>query len=233
MNVVPGAKLVGGVWLPETEHHFVKMMVDNKKNHREVDGKLTYQYRKLEDAMNRIPKDRKRVCVDIGAHVGLWAMHLCKFFQHVHCFEPIKLHGDILPHNMPKDNYTLHRCALGDVARKVAIEVPPGVTGNAHVVGAGDIDCYPLDHFVMTPDGFPLIEGHIDFIKIDVEGFELQVVQGAKETLLKHKPFMVLEQKGNDTKFMGQPRNAALNWLLGIGMVSLNEIGGDHFLGWR
>lgn len=223
---VPGAKLVGGVWLPETEHHFVKMMTLNTKNHREVKGKLTYQYRKLEAAMRDIPKDRRRTCIDIGAHVGLWAMWLVGEFKFVHCFEPIALHADILPHNMPSDNYKIHRFALGDTVGAVKIEVPPGVTGNAHVVpGEGTIPMRPLDDFDFETE-------QIDFIKIDVEGFELQVVKGAEQLLRKHRPFMVLEQKGNDQKFFNQPREAALNWCRSIGMKPRYEIGGDWFIGW-
>lgn len=234
VDKVAGAQLVGGVWLPETEVHFVKMMTQQHgkgaKNYREVDGKLTYQYRKLEDACNRIPKERRRVALDVGAHVGLWAMWLVREFQYVHCFEPIPLHGDLLSHNMPSDNYELHRVALGDKAGRVRIDVPPGVTGNAHVVpGAPNTDMVTLDSFQFDPSGFHMV----DFIKIDVEGFELQVVQGAKATLLAHRPYMVLEQKGNDVKLMGSKvRNEALDWCKGIGMRAVHEIGGDWFLDW-
>lgn len=227
---VAGAKLVGGVWLPADEGHFVEMMERNKKNHRVVDGKLTYQYRKLEDAMNRIPKSRRRVAVDVGAHVGLWAMWLVREFRFVHCIEPVPLHCDILQHNMPTSNYDLHRVALGAEAGRVRIEFPRTVTGNAHVVpGEPNADMVTLDSFK-----FDFSENHaVDFIKIDVEGFELQVVRGAKTTLLEHRPYMVLEQKGNDIKLMGgKVRNEALDWCKGIGMRAVHEIGGDWFLDW-
>lgn len=223
-TAVPGAKKVGGVWLPETEKHFVEMMLHNSKNHREVDGKLTYQYRKLEAAMKRIPAERRRRCLDVGAHVGLWAMWLVREFAWVECFEPIEAFSSILPHNMSADNYTLHKLALGDQEGSVSFMVTPHNTGNSHVVeGEGDIP-------VRTIDSFEFCE--VDFIKIDVEGFELKVVQGAKETLLRERPFMVLEQKGNDVALMGGKRNEALEWCRGLGMKPLYEIGDDWFLSW-
>lgn len=235
---VAGAKLVGGVWLPATEHHFEKMMVQNTKNHRRVDGKLTYQYRKLEAAMQMIPADRRRTCLDIGAHVGLWAMWLVKEFEHVHCFEPVPLHRAILPHNMPTDNYTVHAVALGSEAGTVNIVVPQGVTGNAHVVPPGTVQApdYAKEPQVCGVEMVTLdsmfFAVPIDFIKIDVEGFELEVLKGARETLLKNKPYMVLEQKGNDAKFFNQPKLSGLTYAQSLGMKIRKEIGGDYLLGW-
>lgn len=223
---VPGAKLVGNVWLPATEQHFVEMMIHNRKNHREVEGKLTYQYRKLEAAMKRIPADRRRRCLDIGAHVGLWAMWLQKEFAWVECFEPVEAFAAILPHNMTQDNYTLYRVACGAEEGLVAFDINPAITGNTHVNLKRADGTVP----VRTIDSYDFRE--VDFIKIDVEGFELKVVQGARETLLRERPFMVLEQKGNDAKLMGGKKNEALDWCKGIGMVAEYEIGDDWFLHW-
>lgn len=232
-----GAQLVGGVWLPATERHFVGMMKDNKKNHRVVDGKLTYQYRKLEAAMKEIPANRRRGCLDIGAHVGLWAMWLVKEFEHVHCFEPMQAFADILPFNMPAENYTLHNTALGKVTGTAQLLVPQGVTGNAHIVTGGkaptpEYASQPQFEVQVVPLDAMHFEQPIDFIKIDVEGYELQVVEGAEQTLRTHKPFIVIEQKGNDNKFFGQPKEAALNYLRKLGMRHRWDIGGDWFLGW-
>ena len=42
-------------------------------------------------------------------------------------------------------------------------------------------------------DNIKIKENAVDFVKIDVEGHELQVLQGAKETLLKYKPVVFVE----------------------------------------
>ncbi len=63
------AKLVGGVWMPATERHFVEMMRPGAKRHAIRDGKWTYQTHKLDTAMRYV--ENRRVCIDIGAHVGL------------------------------------------------------------------------------------------------------------------------------------------------------------------
>ena len=42
-------------------------------------------------------------------------------------------------------------------------------------------------------DNIKIAEGVVDFIKIDVEGHEFQVLQGAEETLKKYKPTIFVE----------------------------------------
>lgn len=215
------AKLCKNIWLPDTETHFVDMIAHNKKRHEIRDGKGTYQVHKLDAAMGYVKK--RRTCIDIGAHVGLWSMHLVKLFDFVEAFEPVDHHAYLFPFNVPEANYKLHKVALGDHEGSVDIVVPPDQTGNAHIVGEGKISLIPLDDYRFTK---------VDFIKIDVEGYELPVVKGARETLLRNKPIIVVEQKGNDVKFYGGQRNEALNWLQSIGARVLKVISGDYIMGW-
>jgi len=90
------------------------------------------------------------------------------------------------------------------------------------VSGAGDVPMTTLDHF-----GFV----DVDLIKIDVEGLEASVVKGAEKTLLRCRPVMVVEQKGEDAR-MGLKRDGALGYLQGLGMKAADCIGGDYFMVW-
>lgn len=237
MSIEPRGQIVGGVWLPEGEEHFVEMMLHNKKHMRVIDGKHTYQYHKLEAAMAFIPENRRRVCIDVGSHVGLWGMHLVKLFDFVHGFEPIQEYIDLWEKNVPEiSKYIVHNVGLGAEGGEASFVIPRDMTGNTHVVFDGEDRAEKGEEIVSdieirTLDSYGL--DHIDFIKIDVEGFELQVVQGAKETLLKNKPFMVIEQKGNDGKFFNGVKNEACNFLYGLGMRDLRVIAGDHIMGWK
>ena len=56
---------------------------------------------------------------------------------------------------------------------------------DAPVVEGGTVPIRPLDNFE--------IEGTISFIKIDVEGMELEVLAGAKLLLHKHRPAIAIE----------------------------------------
>lgn len=258
---IDGAKLVGGLWLPATEQHFVAMMRPGARRHQVRDGRWTYQVHKLDRAMSYLPACRRRAAIDIGAHAGLWSVHLAGLFSTVHAFEPVPLHADCFRANLsgardptglratavdgvaaetcrpePGRIVNLFRCALGNRSGSVSMHVPEDTTGNAHVATAEprsnghgplrevrDVALRRLDDFEFR---------HVDFVKIDVEGYELPVVQGAESTLLRERPLVVVEQKGNDAKFFQQPRNAALEALAGLGMKTLDVMSGDYILGW-
>ena len=239
-NAPPGSKVVGGVWMPETEEHFLEIMGPESKRHQVRKGKWTYQVHKLDAAM-RYVKNR-RVCVDIGAHVGLWSMWLVGLFDHVHAFEPVPLHADLFERNVIAPNVSLHRSALGNASSTVSFTVPPDSTGHAHVLEgarphinrAGNlprdtwqkIDGVRMD--TLDSFGFEVV----DLIKIDVEGYELSVIQGAIETLRRCHPIVVIEQKGNDNTVYGGRENEALELLNRWGMSQLKVISGDYIMGW-
>lgn len=236
----PSAKLVAGVWLPESEEHFADMILHHSKVGT-VDGKGTYQLHKLRAALRYQPPERRRVCLDIGAHVGLWAMWLAKEFAVLHCFEPVPHHAEIFAHNVPDGNVTLHRVALGRASGTVSLTVPTRQTGGAHVQTAevrdqrtetnltSDLCSLVTDVPMRTLDGFGFED--VDLIKIDVEGAELAVVEGGRETIRRCRPTIVIEQKGNEARY-GEPRDAALAYLQGLGMKPRKVISGDWILGW-
>jgi FkbM family methyltransferase len=197
-------------------------MLVHDATRREVDGQLTYQYRKLERALQLLPADRRRRAVDIGAHVGLWSMQLVKHFQFVFAFEPNPVVADLWRWNVTAKNALLRRVALGKAEATVGLKIFDGHSGHTQVCGAGDVPMTTLDHF-----GFV----DVDLIKIDVEGLEASVVKGAEETILRCRPVMVVEQKGEDAR-MGLKRDGALGYLQGLGMKAADCIGGDYFMVW-
>lgn len=162
-----------GIWVPDTETHLE--LFAKKEN-------WTYQYNKLEKAVEYVKS--KKLAVDIGGHIGLWSMHLVKMFDEVVAFEPVEAHRECFIQNV-QGKYTLHPYALGDKEKRASIEVDPKTTGGAHLVNGKDIRVKTLDSFELKPD----------FIKIDVEGYELFVIQGGEQTIRTHKPVIILEQK--------------------------------------
>ena len=239
MNQPRHGKLVGGVWLPKSEMHFEDMMLRNRKRGRVVAGKHTYQYHKIEAALRHQPAGRRRVCLDIGAHVGLWAMWLTEAFARVHAFEPVPLHADLFERNVNMAKARLHRVALGRQAGRVSMTVPTQQTGGAHVATrrANPGTKYNPDGGVETWHGIPMASldslrlADVDLIKIDVEGYELPVIDGGRETIRRWRPNIVVEQKGNEAAF-GESRNAAIARLREWGMRELEQLSGDFIMGW-
>ncbi len=232
----PHAKLEGGVWLPDTETHLVDWMRRSKRA-RVIDGKRTYQHHKLEAAMGFQPKDRRGVALDIGAHVGLWAMWMVRLFERVEAFEPVPLFYDIFPFNVDMARCTLHRHALGDKGDTISMNVSLETTGASHVADdrapvnekfGGKMDTW-YGIRVVTLDSLEFET--VDFIKIDVEGWEPKVLRGGEQTIKRCKPNIIVECKGNDTAY-GEARNASIALLESWGMRQRQVLAGDFIMGW-
>jgi FkbM family methyltransferase len=211
-----------GIWLPDGEKHFPEWMT----NHGElVDGKGTYQIKKCRAALRYVRN--WRTAVDVGAHVGLWSMQLARRFQLVQAFEPVRAFRDCFRHNLAGVlNAHLMPYALGSRPGWVSMRIDPADSGGTHVDprGTGDVQLHTIDGLSLEA---------VDFIKIDCEGYEHHVVEGARETLMRCKPCVIVEQKphklGPNFGIKGTP---ALALLLAMGAKHRAEISGDHILSW-
>ncbi len=217
-------KNIHGIWLPETDTHFDTMITVGPN---EVHGKGTYQLKKYRAALGYC--NARGLAVDIGAHVGLWSRVMSYDFARVVAFEPLPDHVACFERNLEgRDNVDLHRFAISSAPGQLRIHMPADNTGHAHVSSdnSGTI-CEAI-----TLDSFKLLQ-KIDFLKIDVEGWETAVVQGATETILRDKPVIIIEQKphGNAERY-GWEQRKALGMLLRMGYKEVLSISGDHILTW-
>lgn len=213
-------KLLGGNWFPDHEVHMGEWM-KHPKNRIVIDGKQTYQHRKQLAAFGWVK--RWRNAIDVGGHVGLWSRHMAQRFEHVYTFEPVAEHRECFVRNCTAKNVTLHGMALGAVPGRVAMWSEPGSSGNTQVRGDGEIEMRTLDSF-----GFQ----DVDFIKIDCEGYELYVLQGAVELLKRCKPVLIVEQKPRVIGNFGFKSPEAVAFLESMGATVHQHISGDYMMGW-
>lgn len=214
-------------FMPYQESHLPEWMT--QKNQR-VNGRLTYQYHKYEAALEYVRE--RRVAVDVGAHIGLWSYFMAHDFAHVAAFEPVPLHQNCWYKNMKEhSNAELFCNALGERAGTVVLETRPESTGGTQVrtenfgtaLTVATAEMWPLDKFNLS---------EVDFMKVDCEGFELGVLKGAEATLLKCRPCVIVEQKGNMAERYGHEKQGAVKYLKGLGAVLHGEISGDFILSW-
>jgi len=212
-----------GIWFPDDEKHLVDMVSRSPR----VDGKGTYQLHKLEAALKFVPK--RRLALDVGMHVGLWAMHLVKTFKTVIGFEPVADHLHCLARNMAEANVTnwkVHPLALGNKNANVGLKLMKGSTGSTAIAEEdGVIPMKRLDDFEFTDP--------VDFVKIDVEGYEYMVLEGAEQTLRRHKPVVIVEQKPGKVEWFGHKQYDARDLLISWGARQVFEMQGDCCLTWR
>jgi FkbM family methyltransferase len=208
-------------YLPDGEKHLPEWM--SKVSNRQ-DGRLTYQYTKYDHALKYC--SNRRVAIDIGAHVGLWSWFMARDFEDVACFEPMEDHRECWHKNMKdRSNAECFESALGNRYGTVKIECrTEGSSGDTGVVSElGDIHLSPLDHFNFK---------NVDFIKIDTEGYELDVLKGAENTITECKPCIIVEQKGDMIEKYGHEKLAAVKFLESLGAVQREVISGDYILSW-
>lgn len=152
--------------------------------------------------------------VDVGANIGWFTLIMSRLVTEtgqVHAYEPepsfycrLKNHVALnVNHKNISDNVYLDEIALSDVLEAgwcVKNGEPYYSSAIIHkvkpIVQPDDVDimkvaCVPLDVTWFSTR-------RLDFIKIDVDGYELKVLIGAAETITKYRPRMVIEIANNE-----------------------------------
>ena len=135
--------------------------------------------------------------VDIGANIGAhtvsFAHHVGKVGQ-VIAFEPQRVVYQMLCGNVALNSLeNVHALMAGVGSANGNITVPPLDYQNTNNFGGAELGAYSSGEVVplVTLDSFGLAK--CDFIKIDVEGMEREVIHGATETLKRCQPLIYVE----------------------------------------
>ena len=210
-----------GWYFPNIETHFPQMLAKNISKGGPTEYQQPVRLRSLQHVKN------KRTALDIGANVGLWSRDLVKYFDQVIAFEPVAMFRECLEKNVTASNISVESVALGDSEGQVRMIITEGNTGHTHVDPAstnGDTRIIQLDSLNLQ---------NVDYIKIDCEGFEYRVLQGAKETIQRCRPVVVIEQKPHDMYSKDYGQFAAIGLLEDWGMVRLDQVKDDWIMGWQ
>jgi FkbM family methyltransferase len=149
---------------------------------------------------------RARGIIDVGANAGLYTYHAVAVSPQVPllALEPIAELAELLRANLYRNGRAVARVAnvaasdtAGEAEFFVAdsdevsslqsahVQAYEGNAGSRRLVRTATLDQLVREHRF----------GHVDLIKIDVEGHELSVLRGATETLRIHRPAVFLEVK--------------------------------------
>jgi FkbM family methyltransferase len=137
------------------------------------------------------------VTVDVGAHCGLYTRKLARLSSKVHAFEPTRRMADLL-RRTSASNVSVHEIALSDQTGDAELFVPQGdrelVYGLASLEPKpGSADQRVVSINVPTVRLDAIVHQDVAFVKIDVEGHELNVLHGAVELLEHSQPVFLVE----------------------------------------
>jgi FkbM family methyltransferase len=134
--------------------------------------------------------DRNKLSLDIGANIGAVAQMLA--YNHYECiaWEP---QTEIYKMLLKNFNGKSYNCALGSA--EGTAEMPRLRWGARYNYGGMSLNTQTeLGHYtvpVHTLDSYNL--DNVGFIKLDVEGWEEEVLRGGRETIIRNKPIMYIE----------------------------------------
>jgi len=154
-----------------------------------------------------LPAPGSQLAIDVGANVGNWAAVLADRCSEVHAFEPNPQALHMLRGRLAaRANVRLCEFALGDDVGDLALHLYDH-HAHASAFADGDLDTLTRGGMVSTIK-VPLVSldalGYqwrpVDFVKIDVEGGERDVLAGAQRTLWASHPNLLIEIHTEDNR---------------------------------
>jgi len=165
-----------------------------------------------------------RVVFDVGANTGVWLTAFLRLSSNacvVHAVEPVPTTVDLLRANCAgplSERVVIHQCALGDVTGDACIYAQRD-GGECSSFISEHAQGHPVVVRVRRFDELWLELGRptVDVLKIDAEGFDLQVLRGATEALQMGAVRVIQFEYDAPWARAGSTLGAALDYLRGYG----------------
>lgn len=169
---------------------------------------VTGEFEKKETDVIRKLVNSEDICIDVGANFGYYTVLMAKYGKEVHAFEPLTHTCKILQENISLNeccNVITNELALDKTESEKEIFLPDiGISGSfklhrykksfkKFVIRTVSLDKYAADLDLTS----------IDFIKADIEGAELLMLEGGSSVLAKFKPILFLEVQKSSTQLFG------------------------------
>ena len=129
-----------------------------------------------------------RTALDIGAHIGYFSIYMAEDFQTVYAFEPIMDNARCWCKNLAgAKNIVLFPCAIGNENTQLRMKQPEIINSGSWEVAEAGTEIVAQKR--IDDLGFR----DIDYIKIDIQGYEFEAVLGMANTLCLWHPIVQLE----------------------------------------
>jgi len=192
---MPKIEKINDLWLPSDDAQIEQW---RKKGAPHMQDKCLKSFVQYCNSQNK----KFKTVLDVGAWCGTWSKAIQPYCKRVIAFEPNKTTFECLQKNLnPFNHVTCNRLAIGDKLCNVSL-VQESQTQNTRIEKESndiqDVQMFNIDYWNYDD---------VDMIKIDAEGYEMRVLEGAKKTLTindenqSYVKFLMLEF--NNTKKYG------------------------------
>ena len=175
--------------------------------------------------------------IDVGVYRGVYAYEMSKYSQNVHAFELNPLIFTSLNKNIPKlkKNIKLYNFGLSNQNTKTTLRIPIRnesiqeenyeeffEMGRATIHDKNKFSKFKSFNVDVKKLDDIKFENKISFLKIDVEGHEIKVIEGAAKTINKDRPTLLIEIEERHSKIKVTD---TINYINSLGYTSyyLNE----------
>jgi FkbM family methyltransferase len=140
----------------------------------------------IPDLVKWVPE--RNLVIHAGGNCGVWSKIYSPLFKEVVTFEPNDINFECFKRNVDEQNVTIYKAGLSD---KEGFCKSVDGDGDKNY-GALQIEEADEGIPMMTIDSLNL---NPDLIQLDVEGFEENAIRGARNTIMRSRPIIIIEQK--------------------------------------
>jgi FkbM family methyltransferase len=174
-------KLVNGWHVPDDETRMTNHVI-----HDSSVENPDYEQRHRDTILLHIPK--KETFVDVGANIGVWSIAMLPHFKKIISFEPSPVNRKCLEANT-QNRTEIRPFAVGNENGKVLFKDSQKNCGDSKITQEAVKGTYYVD--IVKLDDQKIND--CSLIKIDVQGFELPVILGARNIIEKFRPWIIFE----------------------------------------
>jgi FkbM family methyltransferase len=164
---------------------------------------------------------KNHTVIDVGTNIGETLMNFAKLTQpegEVHGFEPDPLNYQRCCENLELNNFNNiipNNLGLGAKAGEYFIKIDTPSNRGGNKISAEYIENNTEIIQIITLDQYVQEKKikKIDLIKIDVEGYELQVLKGSEQLIQRFKPLFFIELDDSNLKEQGDSAKALIHYL--------------------
>jgi FkbM family methyltransferase len=165
----------------------------------------------------------KNIMIQAGGNCGFLLSKFVEHFNTVYTFEPDPVNFYCLNQNITASNVIKMQCCLGNTPTPVTVQqlVRPDRlhdTGGVHIAGPGHTPTIIIDNLNLPG---------CDLIQLDVEGYELNALLGATETIKKYKPVLCIEFCEKWLNRYNDSSEGVLKLVHSLGYTLVDEYGVD------